>query len=920
MLCIGDQVDRDIMEFVLPAMPFVAGNGRENAIRYFLEEKEDRIQFELNLDFGYAGIKNHYASLYVYNGVLSLLSPENGKVLTEEKYTGIYPSFSLNAAFAIPKDVQDMWKGLQLKSRFSFRHPDEHSRMTEFEFRMPVSDLFAYSGFNPGEHTKRYRFDTEELRYSEITAPVRSRNKLKADPNKAVFLQKDNRLINLQAGIVDLQSSKISPAPAHTIAAGKLTTTGKIQTGLVLADLGFIDFVKKPDLPVQPAVAPGVFKDWKNNEVIWCQDELHISSPTPGTPFASSPFRFLFRVKGLSPQGQPVLESEITVTLRRQLSKLAANFPGHTIRRISPANLSVSVTIPYTDNSGNPQFSTIGSSSLATADDALTATFLLNNEWSRIAYAALSSDNVITRNIRLSVSYLFRAYAKVTTANISLVSLNKIDRLQVLKHLPRAFEPASGVFIASQNTLVSPFGISIKYNSFKPQTAAVLTPALPQLATAGINIITQKQEETLEKAEYKTDNLLYSNEFELSFPCAGMGEYYQEERDGASTPVGCREPYKLGEADRKLFAEMPGLSTSRYKILRSLQVPNRFAIVPARYVVSRNPADASEPFSPALIVYSTFDVNNPSASHAVINAILQPDVPYYTFLEIREALREFTAYEPDLQFITSVETEKDFLWTLPEPLYLANSAAVTGNLVSYSLTCTIANALTIINMIKQGGAGITGVLELLMPDGSRFTSSLLINTGEVEGPWMDTPLKISSDPSNIYFENLLRTPVDIAGYYYEQAGRISFASLNITLEGNGKYTAAAENRENIVPHCRVHPQQNNISEIHAYLENINCQILFINTSGKEIGLYRKISILYSLQGDGDAIESIFRPEESPLEVMLPIPLTSYLGPRTIRYKIRAEKDDGSSTETGWQEVSLASGNIIDIGPTINLHL
>lgn len=919
LLCIGDQVDRDNMEFILPAMPFVAGNGRENAIRYFLEEHRNRINFELSLDFGYAGIKKHYASLYVYNGVLSLL--KDGRALAEEKYEGVYPYFRFKSDFDIAGTSQDVWEGFQLKNRFSFRHPDDHSRMIEFEFRMPLPDLFAYSGFNPGEHTKRYRFDIEELRYSEVTTPAKSRNKLKAEPGKIVLLQKENSFINQQSRIIDLQSSKISAITANTIAAGRLTTVNKIQTGLVLADLGYIDSVKKPDLPVQPAVAPGVFKDWKNNKVIWCQDELHVSPPAPGTPFAASPFRFLFRVKGLSPQGQPVLESEITVTLKRQVSKLAANYPGYSVKRISPANLSVSVTIPYTDNNGNPQLSTIGSSTLTTTEGSITATFLLNNEWSRIAYAALSSDNVITRNIKLSVSYLFRAYSKIMPGHLSLVSLNKIDRLQVLKHLPRAFEPTSSVFVASQNTLISPAGISIKYNSLKPQTTpALLTLALPQFSGAGINIIPQKQEEVLEKVEYKTDNLLYNNEFELSFPCTDMGEYYQEEKDGESNPIGCREPYKLGEADRKLFAEMPGLSTARYKILRSLQVPNRFVIVPARYVVSRNPADAPEPFSPALIVYSTFDVNNPSASHAVINAILQPDIPYYTFLEIREALREFTVYEPDLQFITSTEAENEFLWTLPESLYLANSAAVTGNLVSYSLTGTIANALTIINMIKQGGAGITGVLKFLLPDGSRFTSSLFVNIGGAEGPWMDTPLKISQAPGTIYLENLLRTPVDIAGYYYEQAGKISFESLNTALESNGKYTAAAQNRENIVPHYRLHPQENNINEIHTYLENINCQILFINTSGKDMGIYKEITILYSLQGDENAMAGIFRPEDSPLEVMLPIPLTSYLGQRTIRYKIRAKKDNSSPTETSWQEVSLTNGNIIDIGPTINLHL
>ena len=921
LLCISDEVDREVMKSVLPAMPFITGKGRENTIRCFLDENAGRMQLDLHLDFGYAGITNHYASLYVYNGVLSLLDKENGTVTGEEKYEGIYPSFRFKAGLSVPGTVpDDVWKKLQLKNRFSFRHPDDHSRMVEYEFRMPVTDLFSYSDFNPEEYIKRYRLDPEELRYSEVTPPAGSRNKLKAEPGKTLLLQKDGRFFNQQAMALDLQSSKIPAVTASAIAAGRLAAMNRIQTGLVLSDLGFIDAIRKPDLPVQPAIATGIFKDWKNNKVIWCQDEISVALPTPGTPFTSSPFRFLFRVKGLSPQGQPVLESEITVTLKRQLSKLAANYPGYTVKRILPTHLSVSVNIPYTDNNGNPGSSAIGSSAVTVSDDSVTARFLLNNEWSRIAYAALSSDNVVARNIRLSVSYLFSAYSKVTPGNTSLVTLNKTDRLQVLKHLPRAFEPVSNVFVASQNTLISSTGTSIKYSSLKPPVVPALMVALPHLSGAGINIVPQKQEEALDKVKYKTDNLLYSNEFELSFPCGDMGEYYQEEKDGESSPVGCREPYKLGEADVKLFAEMPGLSTDRYKVLRSLQVPNRFVIVPARYVISRNTVDAPEPFSPALIVYSTFDVNNPSASHAVINAVLQPDIPYYTFLRIREALRGFTAYDPDLQFITSVETEKEFLWTLPESLYLANSAVVTGNLVSYSLTSTIANALTIINMIKQRGAGINGALEFSLPDGSRFTSLLLVNISDTEGPWMDTPLKAGYDQGSISLENLLGTPVDIAGYYYEKDGKTLFGNLDITLAGHEKCLTTAPTGENIVPHYHLHPQENTISEIHAYLENINCQILFINTSGKDISSYKEIIILYSLRGDGNAMESIFSPEDSPLEVMLPVPLTSYLGSRDIQYKVRAKKVDGSAAETSWQEASLANGNIIDIGPTIHLHL
>src|SRR5688572_19549883 len=116
------------------------------------------------------------------------------------------------------------------------------------------------------------------------------------------------------------------------------------------------------------------------------------------------------------------------------------------------------MSIPFMDNDGTNKKSDIISSGVSLQGDIITARFILNNEWTRVAYAAMSSDDLISSKVKLKVSYLFNVYAKANKNNFNIVSLHKLDKLQIIKKLPRDFRPVTNVFVSTQNTLMTPAG------------------------------------------------------------------------------------------------------------------------------------------------------------------------------------------------------------------------------------------------------------------------------------------------------------------------------------------------------------------------------------------------------------------------------------------------------------------------------
>ncbi|MEI9947375.1 MAG: hypothetical protein WDN26_24580 [Chitinophagaceae bacterium] len=927
LLCIDN--DMGEIEYAIQAMPLLRSDGESMSIKVCLKnevtsviEEVEKYFFDLPLSFGRAIEGKGSKPVFITKGLVKLANLEKNETYGAVSYSGIrsrpYMHATLHERSNMHEFLVNECSALHLINRFSFTHPDDQKVEKEFECKMPLRDLFILSDINPQNVLRYYCYVPEEMRYRpyQIFQKTRDKGKINEDP---AFVEQNGELKNFNNALFFNKAT-----PAHTlinsdILSHNLATGNRIQNGLLLPQLAVIKLNDNPDLPLNEEIKQGLYKDRQKPAIAWYQDFITLVRPAAGTAFAASPFRFLFRVKGMDVQGKPVLESEITVTLACNLPAGTSDFTPDKLKRIPKQNLSVTMSIPFMDQNGNNKISDITSSAITQQADVITARFILNNEWTRVAYAAMSSRDVISNPVKLKVAYTFNVYTKVTPDKINFVSLHKLDRLPIVKTLPRGLKLSSSVFVASQNMLMTPAGLSIKY-----ETAAVpnkINNAVLSHANvaAFVNTVPQNPNNTLANVKFRIDSLLYNNELELFLACNEYGEYYQEEKNGELTPVGCREPYKLGEVSIRLYTEISELRTAKYRVLRSNQVPNRFVIVPFRYIISRKDRDADTPFTPDLILYSTFDVNNPAESHSMLNAVLQPDIEHYTIVKLTKTLGRLTSYEPDILFINEIETTKTYQWSIPESLYISGNAMTIGSFINYSLVCRIENALTLINMLKSATQGINGTISYVLPDESSYTSSITINIHEVEGPWLDSPLLIKADAAKIEFENILDTTIDVAGIYADHEGSPVFDSLNISLAPKSKVTQPLPARSNIVPEYSVQPGSGSLEEVHSYSENIGCQLIFIETTEKDLSGFSNIRVLYSLANDTQYLQTDVAPDNIPLEVILPIPLTKYLNDRMVRYKMQAIKSDNSVIDTPWETADLSTGNIINLTTTINTY-
>lgn len=919
-----DNVNGEI-EWAIQAMPLIQQPNTEAAlIKACLKNGNgsgiEKYLFDLPLCFDRAIVDKNIKPAFITKGELKLADLLHNETYVNIAYSGINAQFVLHAAVYEHRNLSEFLTNtgstLHLINHFSLIHPDDAQVEKEYEFKMPFKDLFILSDVNPERAARSYTYIPDEMRYQPSSSLQKSRNKLRAGNAPSALLEKNGELVNTNNILAFNKATRINTLVNSDIIANKLNGTNTIHHGLLLADLSTVQIIKKPDLPLNEEIKPGIYKDKQKNDTAWYQAILSLAKPTAGTSFLVAPFQFLFSVKGTDTQGKPVLESEITVTIKCSAPGDLAGITATNLKRIPMQNVSVTLSIPFTDNNGNKKTSDIISTSVTPEEDSITARFILNNEWTRVAYAAISSsDTSGSSAAKLKVSYLFRVYTKVTGNKIDFISLHKFDKLQILKSAPRAFKPVANVFISSHNTVMTPAGTSIKYETAVAQPNKISLSAHVNAASF-INNVPQAPVNVADKVDYKIDSLLYNNEIELSLSCSEYGEYYQEEKDDKLTPVGCKEPYKLGEVPLTLYTEMTELRDAAYKVLRSNQVPNRFVILPTRYVISRNSLDMPSPLSPNLILYSTFDVNNITDSHSVLNAVLQPDIEYFNIIRLIKILKHYTSYEPDVLFINEIETSKSYEWSLPDTLYLSNTAVAIGNFINYTIVCEIDKALTLINMLKTASQGINGVTRYGLPDGANYTSVITVNIGEVEGPWLDNPLRVVANAETVQLENLLDTTIDVAGLYTDQG----FDVLNFSLAPKSKTIVPLRGRTNVVVQYSIHPSAGDIDEIHSYSENINCQLIFIDTSGKDISGFSGIKLLYSLATDTQSISVSIDPENMPLEAMLPIPLTKYLSERIIHYKIQAtKKADGTAIDTPWQTADLSAGNIINLNSQITTY-
>ena len=118
-----------------------------------------------------------------------------------------------------------------------------------------------------------------------------------------------------------------------------------------------------------------------------------------------------------------------------------------------------------------------------------------------------------------------------------------------------------------------------------------------------------------------------------------------------------------------------------------------------------------------------------------------------------------------------------------------------------------------------------------------------------------------------------------------------------------------------VPQYVVESTLETLSEVRQYLEDIECQVLFVTSIDFTKEKLKTLRIQFGLT-QTDLQEATLNKDQTVNEQMLIMPLTNFFDQRQVEYRVTAAHEDGTSTHGDWRTASLAEGNIINITTSI----
>lgn len=865
-----------IPEFCM-AMPIIAEKkdiciktfGYLDSSNVFIGEKK---LYQILLRFQIEKYLQLNQNIFFQKGKVKLWYNDNNKTIASATYEGIQPQLELR--FELGNRLNQSIANIMVTNQFKIL--TQRASPKEFVFKYPLSDLFVFAGIDSNDKSisvDRYIFNDSEDRFVLFNDFLQNRAKSTL-LDSPLYLANKREIHNPKA----IEYAKIQNNNINFLGTQKININY-----LQLATLTQINTSIK-NLPLNQEIEKGIYKDKESSIKYWSVSKFELLIPQLGNTFENSPFNFKFFVKGTDLSGNPILESHIKFTLSNSIAEAERKFSEKNVVKISQENLSISLLIPYLDANGRESKTEITGDIESEGQDIIVVKFILSNEWTRIVYAALS-NTAPTKTIQLEAKFLFNAFAKKLNNLFNVVSINKVNKIDIVSNFTRELDRSKPVFVASTNTLQTVSGVNIQYNH--TPISAIYTPLITAAALQAVTVTPViKPENPIKDEDYQIVTLKYSQPVILEFPCDLFGEMYREEIDGVLMPIGCKEPYKLGNKPPNLYKEIEALRNSTYKILHSTQVPNRFVVVPEQYVISREVESKKSPFLPNIHIYSTFDVNKPELSHSLLNTFLQPKLKAYQLLKLKYELKRYTTYEPEISMINEIGGEQNFTWTLPNSIYSEINTSSMGSLIDFTLKAKIEQTLTLINLLKNGSQGIKGSLSVKTEDGLIYNSQLNVVLNDCEGPWLNQPLKILTQDGDILIKNVLSADVDIGGYIYEKDGQL--LQINAVKKLLPSETFSLGNTVNIGGFAIYSIGNENVSvgETNTYLEDISCQIIFICTNTVILPSLVNVKIQYGLK---DVIQTLVAEYSGswPIEVYMPMPLSNYLNNKQIRFNVEA---------------------------------
>ncbi|HEU5042224.1 MAG TPA: hypothetical protein VFT84_15450 [Gemmatimonadales bacterium] len=743
-------------------------------------------------------------------------------------------------------------------------------------------------------------------------------------------------------------------APAHVLLASEAVhasainrwdlddlVIGSVSTGDRLESLPVLD---DPDAPL--------WRDRKDSQRFWYAPALEPVLPRPTDQPDSTPFLFLFEPTGHDQEGRPSIEASVRVTIRLTMGpRTRADWEERgqpTAKPVPTSNLSIALEIPFRDGSGTTRRETIRATAQEVNGDTVVATFRLLDNWARVAYGALSTKDYQSEPARVSAAYTFEAYVLIRGESVDVRWGGKALVVPVVDaehaagsksqvqvdasagairfrggelrigapegngHGRRARRRPGAVGAATVTATVSPAATTATLAAAHPGVA--LPVIRPELTTATLVATLAHRQKYARRTEGR------SLDSPLLVPCNVHGALYVERRE-SDRAIGCQDAYKLGEVEPKAYEPLPlpAFAQAPFRVLKSLQVPGRFLLVPATYRIGRfEPSEGEKAYRPTILLYSTIDAEDLLNSRCILMATLVADVaPYWRELLLAE-LRANHHRDATVELPTELPGEVQLTWGLPTaggsgPLELEVQGTRAWDGFQVSFITDAAGVPQLQEILANGG--VQGSARFILSDGSPQDVTLSVDLAAITGPPVAGPLQIAAEGTAATVTNRIESPVDL--------------SALLAIAGDGTYRAVAVERrleagdevqvdlggpaERVVPVYTVPRSPASLSEIRSFIEDIAVNAVFINLVDLGAQGLAALRVACRIRGvDGEREVEVT--EGAPIaSADFLLPLTRYLEEPVLEFRIVKVVHDEPQPASAWRSWNLGTqGSVIGL--------
>ena len=879
-------------------------------------------------------------TVFFHSAQITLVNKLSNSILARSRTrAGTAPRFELaahldgSASEQYHRILDRMPSALHVVVRMTFYVP-ALQRLKSIESVQPLSQVFQVAGFSTDELranvTLNY-YDPLTKSFSRGLAALQNdplKRRRSGSARQPVFTVKSNVVSSNHAvlqPVNHLSAANLVHSPAVGLNAVALNRIENLSLAVAMQNLPLVDDEKST-----------WFKDNGDKSLFWVVPEFTLLKPPLNDDPLVSPFRFLFRTLGMDSNGKPVLEGEILFTMRAVVpetvkNEILRNNAHAKIRMIDTRSISINMLIPFINARNELVTTSIVTEEFRWNQDMLVATFRLSNEWIRLAYGVLSVPAAeAEKRLTISLAYSFDGMGpKLPALNLMLLNQNifKIAALPLVTKKTKSRPTADRYFNVETKTLTDENGRTIAFADYKKPRSRVVKPVLGNFSSLNAPTITQpainklsllplanqnKINKLANEQKYVRRTFLKRETIEADFDCTKYGSFYQERNnDGDIASIGCKEPYRLGEIRFSLYTLLTEIDDDDFRVYQSTQIPNRFLVVPMRYVITRyEPQREEMAFEPCLRLYSTVDAEDLQRSRCILDASLAPDIDRFQLEDLHFRLSQFTSYTPYISFPGEVEHTETYTWGIPGSLVEDVDSFSLGAFIRMVMSAKIEGVLTIHSMLKS--TGLSGKVTFEFPDGSSYSSDLLISLESIRGPFINGALLTEKTDSSLSLQNGLMHRLQLTEIhaYKNYEDKITIP-VEKTLGSGEVFTINIDTDRIHVPQYVVESTTEALSEVRQYMEDIECQVLFVTSIEFAKEKLKALHIQFGLT-QAETYQTTLDKEKTVTEQLLIMPLSDFFDQRQVEYRVTAEHEDGSSKQGDWRTASLAEGNIINI--------